>query len=252
MSLDEIDLRTAAFFFDIDGTLLDIAPTPQDVRVPPRLKQALVEISKQVGGALAFISGRPLADIDRIFDPLKFPAIGGHGAEIRLGADGAEVSGGAQLDPKLRHDLAAIATRGAGIVIEDKGYAFALHFRLAPQHEQMVIDAVEAICAASPTPLELLPGKSVIEVKQPAFNKGTGLRFVMKHPPFHGRRPVFVGDDVTDEAAFRVMPEFDGIGLSVGRELPGVSACFQTPSDVRRWLYRMARVEGAAEQEATV
>ena len=98
------------------------------------------------------------------------------------------------------------------------------------------------ICARfSSARLEILPGKSVVEVKQPSFNKGTAVRDLMQHAPFKGRKPIFIGDDVTDEAAFLVVPEFDGIGLSVGREVEGLAGMFETPGDVRRWIAEMVR-----------
>ena len=105
-----------------------------------------------------------------------------------------------------------------------------------------VREEVSAICARFPSArLEILPGKSVVEVKQPPFNKGTAVRDLMQHAPFKGRRPIFIGDDVTDEAAFEVMPEFDGIGFSVGREVQGIAGMFEAPRDVRRWIAEMVR-----------
>ena len=90
-------------------------------------------------------------------------------------------------------------------------------------------------------------GKAVVEVKSTAFNKGTGVRELMKFPPFRGRRPIFIGDDVTDEHAFAVLPEFDGLGFSVGRELPALAGMFRTPDDVRAWIYRLASAVGVAQ-----
>ncbi len=102
-------------------------------------------------------------------------------------------------------------------------------------------EAVAAACAIYPkSAIEVLPGKAVIEVKSSAFNKGTGVRELMRFPPFRGRRPVFIGDDVTDQAAFRVLPEFDGTGYSVGHKFAGLAGCFPKPQDVREWLYQMA------------
>ena len=108
-------------------------------------------------------------------------------------------------------------------------------------------EEVTAICGAFPSAsLEILPGKSVIEVKQPHFNKGSAVRILMQQAPFKDRRPIFIGDDVTDEAAFDVMPEFDGVGFSVGREVQGIAGMFPEPRDVRRWIAEMVRAEKAA------
>ena len=141
------------------------------------------------------------------------------------------------LDPELKAALASIADDKPGVVVEDKKYSIALHYRLAPHLGHEVRDEVSAVCARFPsTAIEILPGKSVVEVKQPSFNKGTAVRELMRHVPFKGRRPIFIGDDVTDEAAFAVMPEFGGIGFSVGREMNGIAGTFETPGDVRRWI----------------
>ena len=246
MFIDAITLPTRAVLLDVDGTILDLAPTPLEVVVPPDLTVALERLSKRVGGALAFVSGRPLAELDLFFQPLKLPSIAGHGAELRA-ADGSVARATAFLDPLLKEKLAAVADGRPGLVIEDKGYSMALHYRLAPHLGATVREEVTAICATFPSAaLEILPGKSVVEVKQPNFNKGSAVRILMQQPPFKGRRPIFIGDDVTDEAAFEVMPEFDGIGFSVGREVPGIAGMFESPRDVRRWIAEMVRAEKAA------
>lgn len=246
MFIDAITLPTRAVLLDVDGTILDLAPTPLEVVVPPDLTVALERLSKRVGGALAFVSGRPLAELDLFFQPLKLPTIAGHGAELRS-ADGTVTRATTFLDPLLKEKLATVADGRPGVVIEDKGYSMALHYRLVPQLGATVREEVTAICATFPSAsLEILPGKSVIEVKQPNFNKGSAVRILMQQAPFKGRRPIFIGDDVTDEAAFDVMPEFDGVGFSVGREVQGIAGMFEAPRDVRRWIAEMVRAEKAA------
>lgn len=246
MFIDAITLPTRAVLLDVDGTILDLAPTPLEVVVPPDLTVALERLSKRVGGALAFVSGRPLAELDLFFQPLKLPTIAGHGAELRF-PDGSVTRATTFLDPLLKERLAAVADDKPGVVIEDKGYSMALHYRLAPHVGAAVREEVTAICGQFPSAsLEILPGKSVVEVKQPNYNKGTAVRVLMQQPPFKGRRPIFIGDDVTDEAAFDVMPEFDGVGFSVGREVQGIAGMFEAPSDVRRWIAEMVRAEKAA------
>jgi trehalose 6-phosphate phosphatase len=249
--IDEIDIRKVAFLLDVDGTILDIAATPLDVVVPDRLKRALHTLHDRTGGALAFVSGRPLAQLDRLFGPFRFPAVAGHGAEMRVVAEAESTSAAAPLAHDLKAQIGAFASKLDGLILEDKGYSIALHFRLAPEHADVVRQAVAAACAPYPSDLiEVLPGKSVIEIKSTLFNKGTGIRELMKHPPFHGRRPVFVGDDITDEAAFAVLPDFDGLGFSVGHAMHGLAGHFARPHDVRDWLYRAAAVEPAQAEGA--
>jgi trehalose 6-phosphate phosphatase len=235
------DLRKVALLLDIDGTIVDIAPTPTAVRVAPALKGALTRLVDLTGGALALVSGRSLADIDRLFAPLRLAAIGGHGAEFRP-AHGEKAEARDPLlglEPELRQRLRALA--GGGVVAEDKGFSVALHYRLAPERAALVANAVNAICAESPhAPIEILPGKAVIEVKHAGFSKATGVRELMTHAPFRGRRPIFVGDDTTDETVFAILPELDGIGFAVGRHIAGVAGCFDAPADVRAWLERLA------------
>ncbi len=245
----DIDLKTSAFLLDVDGTILDIAATPRDVEVPARLKRALAKLKEQTGGAVAFVSGRLISDLDRLFAPLRLPSVGAHGAELRVNGEHPRGRSGAPIDDKLRGQFAAFASRLDGIIFEDKGYSLALHYRRVPQHAKVVRDAVAAACAPYPSStLEVLPGKAVIEVKSSAFNKGVGIRQLMSYPPFRGRRPIFVGDDVTDSSAFAVLPEFDGLGFSVGHRMPGLAGCFPRPSHVRSWIYRMAGSAGADRQ----
>jgi trehalose 6-phosphate phosphatase len=244
---EPIDIRKTAILLDIDGTLLDLAPTPHDVRVPPTLRRTLERLHECTSGALALVSGRSLDDIDLIFKPLKLSAVGGHGAEIRHLANGsANRSVALPLDDELKQQLFNIAQLDPAIIIEDKDYSLAIHYRLAPDKRRAIEDAIDEIGAElPPDSIEVLPGKAVIEVKKIGFNKGTAIRELMSQPPFAGRRPVFVGDDTTDETAFAVMPEFDGLAVSVGRMVPGVAKRFETPSDVRRWLERIAKSTGA-------
>jgi trehalose 6-phosphate phosphatase len=243
VKLDSIDPSQVAILLDVDGTLLDIALTPHDVRVPSTLRKTLAKLQERTNGALALVSGRSLSDIDLIFAPLKLSAVGGHGAEIRVSPNSkANGTPSRFLDRKTRSRLIEVAEVDEGVIMEDKGYSVALHYRLAPDKKRAIEDAVAAICGELPEgAVEVLPGKAVIEIKKSGFNKGTALRDLMAHAPFAGRKPIFVGDDVTDEAAFAVVPEFDGMAISVGRMVPGVAQRFEAPSDVRRWLEHIAR-----------
>ncbi len=237
-----IDPRTTAVFLDIDGTLLDIAPTPLEVMVSDELRATLASLFTIFGGAIAFVSGRPIAEMDRLFDPLRLPAVGGHGAEVRFRRDSeAKRSKIATLDDELRAAFARIGRIGEGVIIEDKGYSLAIHYRQAPQLGGEIMKSVTAICKNERCDsLEILPGKLVIEIKPGGYDKGTGLRELMSVPPFTGRKAIFIGDDVTDNAAFSVLPDFGGAGFSVGGVVPGTSYNFDGPQDVRRWLRHLS------------
>jgi trehalose 6-phosphate phosphatase len=231
-------LSECAILLDIDGTLLDLAPTPREVWVPPGLAKTLGRLLARTSGALALVSGRSLNDIDLIFAPEEFPAVGGHGAEMRISVDSEAVATHAPpMDKELKRRLAAIAKLSPGILLEDKGYSLALHYRLAPHAEKAIYEAVSLIRADLPSaPIEVLPGKCVCEIKHSGFTKATGVRELMTHEPFKGRRPIFIGDDVTDETVFAIMPELDGQAFSVGRRAHGVAGHFDEPRDVREWL----------------
>ena len=234
-------LDACAILLDIDGTLLDLARTPREVWVPPGLAATLHALHQRTSGALALVSGRSLNDIDLIFAPERFPAIGGHGAEMRLSIGSEAVATHAPpMDPELKRRLAAIARLSPGILLEDKGYSLALHYRLAPHAEKAIYEAVSLIRADLPNaPIEVLPGKCVCEIKPAGFDKATGVRELMRHEPFLGRRPIFIGDDVTDESVFAAMPDLGGIAFSVGRRAHGVAGQFDEPSHVRAWLLRL-------------
>jgi len=242
-------LAETAILLDIDGTLLDLMPTPREVWVPPGLSRTLNGLLERTSGALALVSGRSLNDIDLIFAPEQFPAVGGHGAEMRLSADSEAVAVHAPpLDKELKRRLATIAKLSPGILLEDKGYSLALHYRLAPHAEKAIYEAVSLIRADLPNaPIEVLPGKCVCEIKHSGFTKATGVRELMTHEPFKGRRPLFIGDDVTDETVFAILPDFDGVGFSVGHLVRGGAGHFDAPSDVREFLARLLDVQSVTQ-----
>jgi trehalose 6-phosphate phosphatase len=236
-------LDKCALLFDIDGTLIDLAPTPDGIFIPPDLPPRLEELWRRTSGALALVSGRMISDIDQIMKPVRLPAVGGHGVEMRPLSDG-EVRAVAvkPLDAHLKKRFTAIAHFSPGILIEDKGYSLAIHYRLAPQAERYIFDAVAAIRADLPeAPIEILNGKFVVEIKHEGFSKATAVRELMTQPPFLGRRPIFLGDDVTDETVFAIMADINGIAYSVGRKAQGVAGHFDSPHDVRMWLAAMIK-----------
>ncbi len=239
-SFARLDAKSIALLLDVDGTLIDLGPTPHEVHVSDELKELLARLSRLTDGALALVSGRPIGDLDRMFAPLKLPAIGGHGAEMRVQGAGV-INSASPLPHDLRRHLADAATPGSGIVVEDKGYSLALHYREAPQHADRLRAHIAAGRAAYPgEATEVLPGKAMFEVKRPNISKGDGVRELMRHAPFAGRMPVFVGDDVTDELVFAVLPELGGKGFSVDRHFTGLAGIFDSPMDVRRALHRLA------------
>jgi trehalose 6-phosphate phosphatase len=243
-------LSETAILLDIDGTLLDLMPTPREVWVPPGLTKTLNRLVERTGGALALVSGRSLNDIDLIFAPDVFAAVGGHGAEMRIELDSDSVAAHAPpMDKELKRRLAAIAKLSPGILLEDKGYSLALHYRLAPQAEKAIYEAVSLIRADLPNaPIEVLPGKYVCEIKHSGFTKASGVLELMTREPFKGRRPLFIGDDVTDETVFAIMPDFDGLSFSVGRRATGVSGHFDAPDDVRQFLTHLLDDESDVAQ----
>ena len=235
----ELDAGSIALLLDVDGTLIDFGPSPHQVLVSDELRDTLAQLSRATGGALALVSGRPIADLDKLFAPLRLPAIGGHGAEMRVTAD--IVSAAVPLPHDLRRRLADAATPGSGIVVEDKGYSLALHYRNGPQHEDRLRQHIAAGRAAFPgEATEVLPGYAMFEVKRPNVSKGDGVRELMRHPPFAGRMPVFIGDDVTDESVFAALPQLGGKGFSVRRPFAGLAGIFDSPKEVRAALKRLA------------
>ena len=239
-------LRQSAFLLDIDGTILDIAPSPAQVWVPTGLRQTLTRLVELTQGAVALVSGRSINDIDLVFSPLQLAAIGVHGAEMRFSGEAQVQSRIAPLSTELKRRLATIAELGPGILVEDKGYSLALHYRLAPEKGAAILDAVNKICSdAPPGAVEVLPGKRVVDIKPAAINKGMAVGELMQNAPFAGRRPIFIGDDTTDLPVFGIIPKFGGRAYSVGGIRAAVDGHFDRPESVRSWLARIA--ESAAE-----
>lgn len=232
----KISLDRAALFFDIDGTLLDLAPTPDAVVVPQEVCDALGYLDTETRGATAFLTGRSIASVDRLFAPLKLAVVGGHGAEFRL-SPGAEVEYAAPLPDPLRRNLKALEGIAEGIIVEDKYSSLSIHYRLVPEAGPLLKRALDEQRAQfSAAGLQVLQGKEILEIKPRVFNKGTGLRRMLQTAPFKGRTPVFFGDDTTDADAFAILPELGGIGISIGRTMEGSTYMFPTPADLRKFV----------------
>ncbi|MGF6777888.1 trehalose 6-phosphate phosphatase [Paraburkholderia sp. GAS334] len=206
-----------AFFFDFDGTLVELAPTPDGVLVQPRVIELLTELRRLTNGAVAIVSGRGIDSIDSFLGMPDMPIAGLHGAE-RRDANGDTQRTGFNDDRLLRmeQDLAEIVRTNPGMLLEIKGAAVALHYRNAPEREPVAREATSRLVAEYPDAYVLQPGKMVYEIKPKDVDKGRALRAFLDEPPFTGRTPVFAGDDLTDEKGFAVVNERGGVSIKVG------------------------------------
>lgn len=232
-----------ALFLDVDGTLIHIAEHPDSVQPSPRLGEILQRVTDALGGALALISGRPIAEIDRLTDRVAPAASGLHGLELRTPAGGydapnANVAGMST----ARARLAELAERHAELYFEDKQATLALHYRNAGDAARAEARTlVDEIVDGADNRLSLLTGKAVYEIKPAEGDKGRALQRLMTDPPFAGRCPVYVGDDVTDEAAFVAVNSLGGVSIRVGE--PASSAAryqLNTVDEVLEWLEQIA------------
>jgi trehalose 6-phosphate phosphatase len=237
-----------ALFLDVDGTLLDIADAPDLVHVDRALLDLLGSAQRAAAGALALVSGRSIAGLDGLFAPLVLPAAGLHGAERR---DAAGRLYRRRRDPMLAGvagELRAWCESHPGTLLEDKQGSIALHYRLAPADAPRVREAAVAALQRLGEGYVLLEGKSVVELRPSGTSKAHAIEAFMAEAPFAGRRPVFVGDDVTDEDGFRWVAQAGGIAVIVGGSSP-TSAEFRLGdvAAVRDWLGGFAgeRQEGA-------
>lgn len=230
-----------AYFLDVDGTLLEIMPRPEDVAADEPLRALLSRLWHAAGGALGLVSGRTLTGIDRIFAPLVLPAVGVHGAEIRFPDGSRETSSNGAMD-KVRAPLAEFAAARPGLRIEDKGSALAVHFRQAPEHAGEVLAFVQSL--AQHSGLAVQPGKMVAELKDARHDKGKGIARLLARPPFYGRKPLFIGDDLTDESGFALVNALDGISVRAGGACHPTQARYRLPdpASVRTELRQL--VEG--------
>jgi trehalose 6-phosphate phosphatase len=229
-----ISSRSTALFLDFDGTLADLAPQPEAVQVVDGLVPLLRLLSSHVDGALAIVSGRRLIDLDGFLQPLKLPSAAEHGAQRRL-ADGQLIS---LPPPDLQHAVKAanaLAVQHAGLRVEIKNAAVALHYRHAPELEMLCRQIMTEAVAAS-TGVELLSGKYVFEIKPAGVSKGTAIADFMRHAPFAGRVPLFAGDDVTDEAGFSAVQALGGFGIKVGEGETVAHYRCPSPAALRQWL----------------
>lgn len=233
--------RASAIFLDLDGTLVDIAEHPEGIVVGERLHEMLERLRQACGGAVALISGRSIADIDRHLGLPELPVAGQHGLERRT-ATGAriELPGRDSLLP-VRHALDILAERYPGILVEDKGLTLAVHYRQRPALASWLHRRLRALLDTLPPGLAIQRGKRVVEIKLAGADKGRAIAAFLTEAPFHGRRPVFVGDDLTDEAGFLVVNAAAGVSVKVGAGSTAASCRLPDVEAVLAWLDGIAK-----------
>jgi len=213
-ALSDLFAQPCALFLDFDGTLAELAPTPDAVVVPHAVPDLLAALQQHFDGALAVVSGRPVAQLDAFLAPLQLTCAGTHGAERRL-AHGPLVQMPVPSLAPVEAAAAALAARDARLVLERKHGALALHYRRAPECATVCLETLRTAAHELPG-VTVLHGKMVVEVKAANLDKGGAIHDFMRMPPFAGRMPVFVGDDVTDESGFAVVQAAQGAGIKVG------------------------------------
>jgi trehalose 6-phosphate phosphatase len=231
-----LEVRRCAFFFDVDGTLAEIQPRPELVSIPPRSLVALEHLHLSEI-PVAVISGRPLSQLDSLLSPLRLPAAGVHGAERRTAeGDMRNLALDDDVFNAIYRDLEQACAQHPGLSLENKTVAFALHFRLAPELEQAARELAETFVERYDDVLALQPGKCVFELKPRGASKGEVIRTFMQESPFIGRMPVFVGDDLTDEAGFKVVNELGGLTIKVGTGPTEATQRLDSVEAVGDWL----------------
>ncbi len=223
-----------ALLLDIDGTLIDLAPTPDSVVVPDGLLDSLRRLRQHLGDALAVITGRPLDQVDHLLPGVPYAAATEHGGAIRHAPGGAVERAALPGLPEawLEHAAAAVAAH-PGSLLERKQRGLVLHYRLAPAAGPALRAAADAMIAADAERFQLLEASMAWEIRPRGIDKGVAVERLCSRAPFLGRLPIFIGDDVTDEDAIRAVHVMGGAGLRVDR-------AFGTPADVRAWLARSA------------
>ena len=248
MSLPKLrDPCTVAFFLDFDGTLVELAERPDAVKLAERTRDVLSRLAVVTGGAVAIVTGREIADLDRFLAPLRLPAAGIHGLTRRSPSGQSHA---APLDDHFLHHaehlLAPLVLAEPGLLLERKSNAVALHYRERPDLEEncrAVMDQLAALCPG----IQIKRGKMVFEAKPNGADKGTAILDFLKEPPFAGRRPVVAGDDVTDEDAFAAVNALDGIAIKIGG---GPTLARYTAADTAAFLDWLHATALALENEA--
>lgn len=229
-----------ALFLDFDGTLTEFAPRPEAVEVADGLQTLLSHLQSYLDGALAIVTGRPIQQVDAFLAPMRFPAAGLHGLELRLEREAtARLRAPSPEILVLKERLAASDVLKRGALLEDKGPAVALHYRAVPDLASQVADLMQQAVEDLPS-LHLVSGKMVIEAKPDTSNKGAALNVLMQQKVFAGRRPVFIGDDTTDEDGMKAARAHGGFGIKVGQGETDAAYRLPDVAAVHNWLSSQA------------
>jgi trehalose 6-phosphate phosphatase len=234
MTLAEILYPSCALFLDFDGTMVDIAPQPHAVHVPEPLLPVLHEAREYLQGAVAVISGRPIAQIDDFLQPLSLPVAGVHGAERRAADGKVHLLHTHPLD-HIEDAARVLAAQHDGLLVESKRGSLALHYRQAPHLEELCVRTMHDAVAESPG-ITMLRGKMVVEAKPGGASKGRAIEDFLGEAPFAGRTPVFIGDDITDEVGFSTVQRLGGLGIKVGEGNTVAWRRLPDPSTLRKEL----------------
>ncbi|MCB8838785.1 trehalose-phosphatase [Aurantimonas sp. VKM B-3413] len=231
-----IDPGRHALFLDFDGTLVGFVDDPAKVAIRPAARDRLEELAEALSGALAIVSGRRIADLDRFLAPLEFAAAGVHGLE-RRGAPGGKIErlAGPELLDDTRERLSETLAGNPRLRLEDKGTALVLHYRNAADLEDMARRAMDQAVAGRHD-LVVMNGDNIVEVHPAGMDKGVALAAIMEAPPFAGRLPVYVGDDTTDEYALKTAREAGGVSIKVGSKDSVAEYRLKDVAAVHRWL----------------
>jgi trehalose 6-phosphate phosphatase len=244
------DAAECALFIDIDGTLLDMAPSPDAVVVPPGLVQTLSRLTRTFGGAVALSTGRRVVDADMFFAPLRLVTSGVHGTEARTQVGGDIAMLAQPVPAALLQAVREVARLSPGILVEEKGAGIAVHYRHAPEMRAAVVAGLERI-AGEWDDFDLRSGRRVLDLIPKCCSKGTGLESLMRLPAFRNRLPIMIGDDHGDEPAMLEAQRLGGIGLRVaGEHFSRDRADFDCAASVRCWLSLLAS-RGAARPVAS-
>lgn len=243
MTLMEILQPSSALFLDFDGTMVDIAPQPHAVHVPQPLLTLLQDLDRYLQGAIAVISGRPIQQLDAFLDPLKLAMAGVHGAE-RRGADGRLHLLDTHPFDAVEEAACTLAAEHPGLLVENKRGSLALHYRQRPELEELCLRTMQAAVDTVPG-MTLLRGKMVAEAKPGGATKGHAIEAFLAEAPFAGRTPVFIGDDVTDEAGFSTVQRLGGVGIKVGEGATVATQRLADPLALRRELQAAVAVRSA-------
>jgi trehalose 6-phosphate phosphatase len=234
--------RQWSLFLDIDGTLVGMASSPDAVFVAPGLTDLIARIADRLDGAVCLITGRRIADADRLFAPLELAGAGVHGTELRTARNGPIQILAPTIPNDVMEEIVACTKIAPGILVEQKGAGVAVHYRNAPEARVQLVAQLKRIVADAHRALALRGGRMVVEVLPRSYSKGKALQQLVEIAPFKGRRPVMIGDDIGDESALVAAERLGGVGLRVaGEHFSRSASAFEGVTAVHAWLAAFAR-----------